>query len=134
MDEELPSLSAVHEILGEDRVIVSFNGKSFDIPYLAERSAYYGRPARIGNPHYDLLAFSRRQWKNRFQDCRLCTLEKNLLGIERRGDIPSAMVPEFYEAFLTSGNPGPLYPIVTHNRQDLVSLALLFGLMQGVPA
>jgi uncharacterized protein YprB with RNaseH-like and TPR domain len=45
------------------------------------------------------------------------------------------MVPEFYEAFLTSGNPGPLVPIITHNRQDLVSLARLFCLLrEGVPA
>jgi uncharacterized protein YprB with RNaseH-like and TPR domain len=135
IDEELPSLSAVHEMLSDDRVIVSFNGKSFDIPYLLERSAYYGRPVRIGNPHYDLLHFSRRQWRDRFPDCRLVTLERHLFGIERRDDIPSAMVPEFYEAFLTSGNPGPLVPIITHNRQDLVSLARLFCLLQeGCPA
>jgi hypothetical protein len=41
------------------------------------------------------------------------------------------MVPEFYETYLTSGNPGPLVPIVTHNRQDLVSLARLFALLRG---
>jgi uncharacterized protein YprB with RNaseH-like and TPR domain len=135
IDEELPALSAVHDTLHEERVIVSFNGKTFDIPYLMERSAYYGRPVSIANPHYDLLHFSRRQWKNRFPDCRLVTLERNLFGIDRNDDIPSAMVPEFYEAFLTSGNPGPLVPIITHNRQDLVSLARLFCLMQeGVPA
>jgi uncharacterized protein YprB with RNaseH-like and TPR domain len=135
IDEELPSLSAVHDRIDEDRVIISFNGKTFDIPYLMERSAYYGRPVRIGNPHYDLLHFSRRQWRDRFPDCRLVTLERHLFGIERHDDIPSAMVPEFYEAFLTSGNPGPLVPIITHNRQDLVSLARLFCLMQeGGPA
>ena len=135
IDEELPSLSAVHDMLNEDRVIVSFNGKSFDIPYLMERSAYYGRPVRIGNPHYDLLPFSRRQWRDRFPDCRLVTLERHLFGIERCDDIPGAMVPEFYEAFLTSGNPGPLVPIITHNRQDLLSLARLFCLLQeGSPA
>jgi uncharacterized protein YprB with RNaseH-like and TPR domain len=130
ISEELPSLSAVHDILNQDRVLVSFNGKAFDIPYLMERSAYYGRPVRIGNPHYDLLPFSRRRWKDRFPDCRLVTLEHHLFGIERRDDIPSAMVPEYYEAFLTTGNPGPLVPVITHNRQDLVSLARLFCLMQ----
>jgi uncharacterized protein YprB with RNaseH-like and TPR domain len=134
IDEELPALSAVHDMLDHERVIVSFNGKTFDIPYLMERSAYYGRPVRIGNPHYDLLHFSRRQWKGRFPDCRLVTLERNLFNIDRHDDIPSAMVPEFYEAFLISGNPGPLVPIITHNRQDLVSLARLFCLMQEVEA
>jgi len=131
VSEELPALSAVYEELGDDRVIVSYNGKAFDVPYLAGRSAFYGRPAAIENPHYDLLHVARRRWRDRLPDCRLVTLEEHLLGIRRDDDIPGAMVPEFYEAFLTTGNPGPLVPIVTHNRQDLVSLARLFCLLQG---
>jgi uncharacterized protein YprB with RNaseH-like and TPR domain len=130
IDEELPSLSAVHELLDGDRVIVSFNGKAFDVPYLRERSAFYGRPVSIRNPHYDLLHVARRRWRHRFPDCRLVTLEQQLFGIHRNDDIPSAMVPEFYETYLTTGNPGPLVPIVTHNRQDLVSLARLFALLR----
>lgn len=129
IDEELPSLSAVHDLIGGDRVIVSFNGKAFDIPFLLERSAFYGRPAGIRNPHYDLLHIARRRWRHQFPDCRLATLERYLFGIEREGDIPGAMVPEFYESYLATGNPGPLVPIVTHNRQDLVSLARLFALL-----
>lgn len=131
ISEEVPALSAVFDQLAEDRVIVSYNGKAFDIPYLAGRSAFYGRPAAIGNPHYDLLHFARKRWRDRIPDCRLVTIEQHLLGIGRDDDIPGAMVPEFYEAFMTTGNPGPLVPIVTHNRQDLVSLARLFCLLQG---
>ncbi len=130
IDEELPSLSAVHDLIGTDRVIVSFNGRAFDIPFLVERSAFYGRPAGISNPHYDLLHFARRRWRHQFPDCRLATLERHLFGIHRAGDIPGAMVPEFYEAYLSTGNPGPLVPIVRHNRQDLVSLARLFALLR----
>ena len=129
--EEVPAISAVFDKLAEDRVIVSYNGKAFDIPYLAGRSAFYGRPVRIGNPHYDLLHFARKRWKDHIPDCRLVTIEQHLLGTGREDDIPGAMVPEFYETFMTTGNPGPLVPIVTHNRQDLVSLARLFCLLQG---
>lgn len=134
IDEELPSLSAVHEHLRDDRVIVSYNGKAFDLPYLAERSAFYGRPVVFENPHYDLLHPARRRWRQQFSDCRLGTLERQLFGIGRTDDIPSAMVPEFYEAYLATGNPGPLVPIVSHNRQDLVSLARLFYFLRGEPA
>jgi hypothetical protein len=133
IDEELPALSAVQECLGEDRVIISFNGKAFDLPYLLERSAFYGRPVAISNPHYDLLHFARRRWRQQFRDCRLGTLEQQLFGVQRTGDVPGALVPEFYEVYLTTGNPGPLVPIVTHNRQDLVSLARLFSLFRGSP-
>ncbi|KUG20682.1 hypothetical protein ASZ90_009572 [hydrocarbon metagenome] len=55
------------------------------------------------------------------------TLERGLFGIERSGDVPSQMVPEFYEAYLRSGNPGPLVPVVEHNRQDVITLARLFA-------
>lgn len=131
ISEEVPALSAVMDQLAGDRVLVSYNGKAFDIPYLAGRAAFYGRPAVIGNPHYDLLHFSRKRWKDELPDCRLVTLEQRFLGTGRTDDIPGAMVPEFYESFMMTGNPGPLVPIVTHNRQDLVSLARLFGLLQG---
>ena len=130
IEEELPSLSVVREVLEDDRVIVSFNGKAFDVPCLVERSAFYGRPAGIANPHYDLLHVARKRWKGQFPDCRLGTLERHLFGVCRDEDIPGAMVPEFYEAYLATGNPGPLVPIVSHNRQDLVSLARLFALFR----
>ena len=51
---------------------------------------------------------------------------KKILGVERTEDIPGQMVPEFYETYLRTGNCGPLVPIVEHNRQDVLSLALLF--------
>jgi len=131
IDDELPSLSAVHEHLRDDRVIISYNGKAFDIPFLAERSAFYGRPVAFRNPHFDLLHNARKRWRQQFPDCRLGTLERQLFGVRRTDDIPSAMVPEFYEAYLATGNPGPLVPIVAHNRQDLVSLARLFCFLRG---
>jgi uncharacterized protein YprB with RNaseH-like and TPR domain len=80
--------------------------------------------ARI--PHFDVLHFSRRRWKDHFRSLRLTALETEILGIRRNNDIPGQMVPEFYETFLRTGNCGPLIPIIEHNRQDVVSLALLF--------
>jgi hypothetical protein len=41
------------------------------------------------------------------------------------------MVPEFYEMYLNTKNCGPLVPVVEHNRQDVVSLALLFFRLLG---
>lgn len=128
--EEVPALSRVFDRLSDDPVLISYNGKAFDLPYLAGRSAFYGRPVSIRNPHYDLLHFVRRRWGPELPDCRLGTIERHLLHSAREEDLPGAMVPEFYEAFLTTGNPGPLLPIVKHNRQDLVSLARLFSLMK----
>ncbi|MDD1675215.1 MAG: ribonuclease H-like domain-containing protein [Methanomicrobiales archaeon] len=126
IEEEPAALEATFCRLHESTAFVSFNGKSFDIPYLQERAAYYGMPFPSEVPHFDLLHFSRRRWKGSFPNCRLQTLEKSLFGIQRELDIPSALVPEFYESYFSTGSPGPLIPIVEHNRQDVLSLVLLF--------
>lgn len=125
--EEVSALSAFMEYLADDAVFVSFNGKSFDIPYIADRLAYYGLPPLPNLPHIDLLHSSRRLWKHEVPDCRLNTLEKQFLDIKRSEDLPGALVPEWYCRYMETGNPGPLVPIVEHNRQDVVSLAFLFS-------
>jgi uncharacterized protein YprB with RNaseH-like and TPR domain len=130
IDEEPAVLEAAFAQLSKSAAFVTFNGKSFDLPYLQERAAYYGMPFPCKIPHFDLLHFSRRKWKNAFTNCRLQTLERSLFGLQREMDIPGALVPEFYEAYLTSGSPGPLVPIVEHNRQDVLSLVHLFRLLR----
>jgi len=127
IDEEQSALTAMLDHLsGNSPALVTFNGKSFDVPYLSDRLAYYGMgsPARI--PHFDVLHFSRRRWKNHLPSLRLTALETEILGICRDDDIPGQMVPEFYETYLRTGNCGPLVPIIEHNKQDVISLALLF--------
>jgi uncharacterized protein YprB with RNaseH-like and TPR domain len=131
IEEEPAALEAAFSQLSESAAFVTFNGKSFDIPYLQERAAYYGIPFLGDLPHFDLLHFSRRRWRGAFSNCRLQTLERSLFGLRREMDVPSALVPEFYEAYLTSGSPGPLVPIVEHNRQDVLSLVHLFWLLRG---
>jgi uncharacterized protein len=127
IDEEPSALVATLDHLsGDHPALVTFNGKSFDFPYLQDRLAYYGMGTSRRLPHYDVLHFSRRIWKDKIPSLRLGALEREILGFERAADIPGQMVPEFYEAYLRTGNCGPLVPIVEHNRQDVVSLALLF--------
>ena len=132
ISEEPAALNAaLEDLTGEGAAYVSFNGKSFDIPYIGERAAYYGMPVSLDRPHFDLLHFSRRRWGGDLPDCRLSTLEREVFGISREADIPGSLVPEFYEAFLRTGNCGPLVPIVEHNRQDLVTLGFLLSTLLG---
>ncbi|MBN1755995.1 ribonuclease H-like domain-containing protein [bacterium] len=124
--EEPGALTSFLQHLGPRTAFVSFNGKSFDLPYLESRLAYYGINADLCKPHFDMLHFSRRAWGKLYPDCRLGTLERLLFGMQREDDVPGALVPEFYEIYQRTGNPGPLVPIVTHNRQDLLTLVKLF--------
>lgn len=122
---ERGALASALEAIEDASLLVSFNGRSFDAPYLAERAAYYGLRLALPDNHLDLLPLARRLWRDRLADCRLCTVEAGVLGRERTDDLPSAMVPEFYTAYHRSGNPGPLLPILAHNREDLVSMVRL---------
>ncbi len=130
-EEQAALIAALGQFSGDRPALVTFNGKSFDFPYIADRLAYYGLgyPSKI--PHFDVLHFCRRRWKDQLPSLRLTSLEREILGISRDNDVPGQMVPEFYERYLRSGNPGPLVPIVEHNRQDIVSLALLFSRLLG---
>jgi uncharacterized protein YprB with RNaseH-like and TPR domain len=132
ISEEPAALMAATGHLSRDhQALITFNGKAFDAPYISDRLCYYGMDALAGIPHFDVLHFSRRKWKHTFPSLRLCTLEKEILGIGRSDDVPGQMVPEFYETYLRTGNCGPLVPIVEHNRQDVASLARLFFRLLG---
>lgn len=124
--EEDAAISAALAHVDDHTALVTYNGKCFDVPYIAERAAYYRLIANLAIPNFDMLFFARRGYREQLPDCRLSTLEQHLLGIERANDVPSALVPEFYETYLRTGNPGPLVPILEHNRQDLVTLVKIF--------
>jgi uncharacterized protein YprB with RNaseH-like and TPR domain len=106
--------------------LITYNGKSFDIPYIKQRLAYYGMDASFNNPHFDVLHFTRRALGKKLTDCRLETVEK-YLNIKREINIPGAMVPHFYDTYLKTKNVGPLIAIIEHNKQDLITLGNLFS-------
>jgi uncharacterized protein YprB with RNaseH-like and TPR domain len=106
--------------------LITYNGKSFDIPYIKQRLAYYGLDAYIDNLNFDILHFTKRALKPKLSDCRLETVEK-YLGIKRDINIPGALVPHFYDTYLRTKNVGSLVPIVEHNKQDLLTLGTLFS-------
>jgi len=58
------------------RLLITFNGKSFDVPYLRARSAATGTRFREVDLHLDLLHVARRVYKGKFTDCKLQTLER----------------------------------------------------------
>ncbi len=125
--EEMAVLEQVGNSLEQTDLVLSYNGKSFDWTYLKDRFAYYGMPFFHKPLHIDLLHHARRAFRGRIPDARLGTVEEMVLGVHRDMDLPSEAVPAYYTAYLDSQDPGPLVPIVNHNRQDIVSLARLLS-------
>jgi uncharacterized protein len=125
--DELALLHEVNRQVASHRVMVTYNGKSFDLPFLTGRSAYYGIGLKPPGVHFDLLHFCRRAYRGALDGCSLRSIEQTILGISRETDLPGELVPEFYYEYLRTGNAGFLKPIVDHNRQDVVSLINVFS-------
>ena len=125
----LADVFATLEALGP-APLVSFNGASFDLPLLRLRAKRHGLTARsLDAAHVDLLHPARRLHRRRVGDCKLGTLERTLLAVDRRGDLDSACIPEIFWTWLASphdlGAQRRLAAVREHNLVDLVSLPAL---------
>ncbi len=127
LSEEKAVIQAFLQELDRSTYLVSFNGRSFDSRFIKERMEILGLDGDIALPHLDLLHMSRRLFD--LPNHKLSTIERHILGIERENDLASAMVPNYYSLYLKKGNPGPLVPVIEHNRQDVVSMAILLRLI-----
>ncbi len=136
-------LEAVCEAAAEAGTVVSFNGKSFDLPLIETRFILHRMSTPFsGMPHVDMLHPARRLWKRDDEagetgedrtagdrgdpgSCRLSVLEETLCGHVREGDVPGFEIPSRYFRYVRSGDARPLDAVLEHNRLDLLSLALL---------
>ena len=108
-----------------DAWLVTYNGRGFDWPLLEARYRMARLPAPIHAGHLDLLPFVRRVFRHRMADARLRTVETELLGTIRHGDVDGWQIPGLYLDFLRGGDAWPLIDVVRHNREDVRSLARL---------
>src|SRR5438067_206051 len=60
-------------------------------------------------------------------DCRLATLERDVLGLVREEDVPGGLIPTLYFDWLRRRRAAPMARIFAHNRDDVLSLAALVG-------
>lgn len=127
--EETALLLGVAEELARHPVAVTYNGKSYDLPTLRERAARLRVPFPRETPVFDLLHPARRRWAGRFSDCRLSTLERQLCGRSRPGDISGADIPSTYHRFVQDSDPRPLLRVFRHNLMDLYTLAEVTALI-----
>jgi len=129
--------AALHRFLArlEERShFVSYNGKSYDVAVLQSRLVVNRfmerREAELRiRPHLDLLHSGRRLWRGTLPDHRLGTLEAHLLDLVREGDVPGALVPHLYFAWVNTGDAAGLRKVLDHNRQDVLSMVSLAHLL-----
>jgi uncharacterized protein YprB with RNaseH-like and TPR domain len=128
-------LWAVAEFFKDADLIVTYNGKSFDVPVMETRWLFHRLQMPLDNvPHFDMVHPARRLWRPRAAStdvddggCRLGTLERTLFNMNRVGDVGGFEIPSRFFRFLRSSDPRPLEGVLEHNRLDLVSLAAVMA-------
>lgn len=123
--DEPALLAALDATIPPDAWLVTYNGRGFDWPLLVTR---YRLARRSAPPHagsFDLLPHVRRLFRHRLGDARLSTVERDLLGVRRDGDVGGWEIPERYLSFVRGGSAAPLAPVVSHNAEDVRSLGRL---------
>jgi len=128
-NEEHAFLHFIKEKLENCEVIVSYNGKGYDLNLLSSRFmlARIENPAR-DIPHLDLLFAARRLWRRRIADCSLPSVERHIINFNRQEDIPGYLIPGLYFDYLRSRDGKLLKPVFLHNRWDILSLVALAGI------
>lgn len=129
--EEPALLAGLTEFMDGMKAVVTYNGKSFDIPLLNTRYTMMGMSSPFdGIDHFDLLPLARRLWRIRLESRTLSNVENQILGVERgEEEVPGYLIPEMYFEYLKTKDARPLGGIFYHNAIDILSLAGLFSHM-----
>ena len=126
MAAETAMLDAFRAWVSPDTVLVSYNGKCYDAPLLATRYRLARQDNPLaGLPHVDLLYPTRRRYRGVYENCRLATIERQVLRVVREDDLPGSEAPAAWLSFLRGGSAQNLRRVLAHNHQDVVSLSRL---------
>jgi uncharacterized protein YprB with RNaseH-like and TPR domain len=125
--DEPALLLLLDQLLAQKAGLVTFNGRTFDLPLLESRFIMNRMATDLRDrPHIDLLPPARRLWRNRLGSCALGALEGSLLGLRRsQEDVPGWLIPSLYNNYLRSGDARELVGVFYHNQIDMVSMVTL---------
>ncbi len=135
MAAESAMLDLFRSWLSPQTVLSSYNGRCYDAPLLKTRY----RLARRGDPisaldHVDLLFPTRRRYRGTWENCKLSTIERQLLRVVREDDLPGSEAPAAWLSYLRGGSARNLRRVAEHNHQDVVTLSLLMQRLVAVEA
>lgn len=116
--------------------LVTYNGKSFDIPVVNSRLVITRlRPPLNFHNHLDLLTVVKAIGKRPGYGQSLRESLRRFCCVTRQSDIDSSTIPVMYFLYEKSGDFSLLESVIKHNAMDVVDMACLLrslaGLLQG---
>ncbi len=123
------------------KCFITYNGKTFDIPYLANRFLYFfdenpmisdtDLPYQNCNTkfhHIDLYHHCRRMYKGQYENYTLTNIEEKLLRWTRDNTLPGTLVGLCYRKYKEKPERyiGLIKEVIEHNYYDLYSMPLIF--------
>jgi len=128
------------QIFPNFKCFITYNGKTFDVPYLANRFLYFFNenpmisdqdlPYEKSNTkfhHIDLYHHCRRVFKGKFKVYSLTNIEEKLLNWSRDNTLPSNLIGSCYRKY--KENPeryvGLMKEVIEHNYYDIYSMPLI---------
>lgn len=131
VDEEYELLIAFEEYLSKFDYMVTYNGASFDLPFIRKRLLHFGIKNNIDSiEHLDLLKLTRKNKKVLgLENCRLKTVEKSL-GIFREDTISGRESVSLYKDYEYTKDKYKRDIILKHNYDDIFYLPRLLSIYE----
>ncbi|MGP1569800.1 MAG: ribonuclease H-like domain-containing protein [Eubacteriales bacterium] len=134
LDEEKDILARYINEIEKIDILLTYNGKSFDIKYLKEKIKQYNiKPDFIFPLNIDIYLFlhSYSQFRKHLPNLKQKTVE-NFLGLwDKRSDmISGADSINRYYSYITSKDASLRAEILLHNSDDVLQLARIFPILE----
>lgn len=107
-------------------VLVTYNGKAFDVPVLQSRYILAGMRCPFPlKAHLDFLSITKALGRRAPYGQSLKEAVRRFTGYTRESDIPGNMIPALYFIYEKEGDLSVLSPVLKHNFLDVVDMACL---------
>lgn len=131
IEEEISLLKEIKPFFDDKLFHITYNGNSFDIPFLNNKYQYYNISASINKSKcFDLYRFAR---KSLVLDSYKLKKIEHALGIQRDDQISGKDCTIYYQEYLTTKDPLIANLILQHNYEDVLNLVNLTVLATMIP-
>lgn len=132
LNEEKEILECFKKDTVNKKIFCSYNGVSFDEPFIINRMLKYNLVPVDIREHVDLYAMIRPYYKTLgMERCNLKSVEK-FLGVNRKDKIDGGISVELYEAYLETRDKSLKKILMLHNYEDVLYLPQVFKLINKI--